>query len=102
MKRMVKFIALTLVMAMFSLGFTGCSWLESQVHSLKGSLLGVSYTAEFYDNYGASFLTAKGKNIDITGNQIAELGFDAEGDAVTNYALSSVLTITIDGKEIQS
>lgn len=81
---------------------TGCALFKSNVHSLKGGLIGVSYTAEFYDNYGAKSLTATGKRIDISGNKVTELGFDSDGGTVTNYTLSSVLTITIDGKEIQS
>ena len=97
-KVVALFMSLILVVSMLS----GCSWFGSQVHELKGSLIGVSYTAEFYDNYGAQFLTVSGQNIDINGNFVEETGVDSDGSTVTNYSLSSVITITIDGKQMQS
>ena len=81
---------------------SGCALLKSKVNSLKGSLIGVSYTADFYDNYGAQFLKVSGKKIDITGNTVEELGIDSDGNSITNYSLSSVITITIDGKQMSS
>ena len=97
-KVVALFMSLILVVSMLS----GCSWFGSQVHELKGSLIGVSYTAQFYDNYGAQFLTVSGQNIDINGNFVEETGVDSDGSTVTNYSLSSVITITIDGKQMQS
>lgn len=98
-KKLVLLVALlALVVGLLS----GCALLQSEFTSLKGSLIGVSYTAEFYDNYGAKFLTVSGEKIDIDGNIVEEAGIDAEGDSTTNYSLSSVLTITIDGKQIIS
>ena len=38
----------------------------------------------------------------ITGNKIETVSYDSDGRAVTGYDLSSVNTITIDGKEIES
>lgn len=73
-----------------------------KVHFLKGKLIGVSYNAEFYDNYGARFLNVSGDNIDIEGNVVEESGLDSDGSTTTNYSLSSVVTITIDGKQMES
>lgn len=92
-------IVLAIVIA---ISLTGCSWFDSKKNELKGSLKGVSYTADFYDNYGAKFMTVEGENIDIDGNIVEELGVDSEGYRVTNYSLSSVITITIDGKQMSS
>lgn len=100
-----KLLALLLVVTSISL-FAGCSLnigiLDSKINDLKGSLVGVSYSAEFYDNYGAKFLTASGENIDIDSNTVEEYGIDSEGNTVTNYSMSSVLTITIDGRQMSS
>lgn len=82
--------------------FSSCAMLDSKINSLKGSLIGVSYNAEFYDNYGAQFMTLSGKNIDIDGNIVKELQIDDIGNASTAYGLSSIITITIDGKEVES
>ena len=81
---------------------TSCALVQSELNNLRGSLIGVSYTAEFYDNYGAKFLMVNGENIDIDGNIVQEMGIDSVGNTITNYSLSSVITITIDGKQMSS
>ena len=91
-----------IIATVLALALSGCALLDSKVHSLKGKLIGVSYNAEFYDNYGAKFLNVSGENIDIEGNVVEESGLDSEGSTTTNYSLSSVVTITIDGKQIES
>ena len=97
-KKRVLFGALAVVLCV-ALTLSSCSFLESQLNSFKGSLVGVAYTADFYDNYGAKFFTASGDKIDINGNYVAD-GIDSNGD--TTSSLSSVVTITIDGKEIET
>ncbi|MFR5149997.1 MAG: hypothetical protein ACLTER_11020 [Ruminococcus sp.] len=39
------------------------------------------------------------EKISITGNKIETVSYDSDGRAVTGYDLSSVITITIDGKK---
>ena len=90
---------LSVVAILVVMGLSGCSFLESKLNSFKGSLVGVSYTADFYDNYGAQFFTASGDKIDIDGNYVDD-GYDTEGNITSS--LSSVITITIDGKEIEA
>ena len=90
---------LSVVAILVVMGLPGCSFLESKFNSFKGSLVGVSYTADFYDNYGAQFFTASGDKIDIDGNYVDD-GYDTEGNITSS--LSSVITITIDGKEIEA
>ncbi len=97
-----KRIFLVGIIAVLVLLLSGCSLFSSEVHSLKGKLLGVSYNAEFYDNYGMKFMNVSGENIDIEGNRIKKRGFDSDGSTTTNYSLSSVVTITIDGKQMES
>lgn len=105
MKKMRVLSIILVVILLFS--FSGCSlfdigWFESELNSIKGRLAGVSYTADFYDNYGEKFLTVTGDKIDIDGNIVEEMGIDSTGGVVTNYTLSSVITITIDGKQMSS
>lgn len=102
-KRSSRKVAVLLAFVMASvLMFSGCSYLASQVNSLKGRLIGVSYNAEFYDNHGEQFMSLSGKNIDIDGNIVKELQVDSSGNTSTTYGLSSIITITIDGKEVES
>lgn len=99
MKKKLAVSLTSAVLILAVIGFAGCGFLESKLNSFKGSLVGVSYTADFYDNYGAKFFTASGDKVDIDGNYVDD-GYDSDGNATSS--LSSVLTITIDGKEIEA
>ena len=93
-----------LYVSYFSINSSGCdiAWFSSTINELKGSLIGNSYTIGTYDNYGNKTLETSGKKISITGNKIETISYDSNGKAIRGYDLSSVITITIDGKEIES
>ena len=91
-------IIVTLLTMIMVVSMTGCAWLESELQDLKGTLIGDSYTIEFYDNYGAKFLTSKGERIDLEGNYVPV--YSSDGSA--SYELSSVVTITIDGENMET
>lgn len=97
-----KVLLLVSLVVVVSVLFTGCSLFDNIVHDLKGSLIGVPYNIEFYDHYGEKSFITTGEKIDIEGNFIEELGVDSSGNTITNYTLSSVITITIDGNEMES
>ena len=97
-----KRVLLLVLVVLLIVSLTGCALFGSKVNSLKGDLIGVYYNASFYDNYGANFLNASGKRIDIQGNRTREIGLDSNGHYTTTYSLSSVITITIDGKQMES
>lgn len=97
-KRIISILAV--VTLLFSL--SGCSMLESAVNDIKGNLVGNGYDIYTYDNYGDLILTTSGDKISITGNKTETTSYDSDGSKITGYDLSSVITITIDGAEIQS
>lgn len=97
-KRVISII--TIVVMLFSL--SGCSILESKINDLKGNLVGNGYDIYTYDNYGEKVLETSGDKISITGNKTETTSYDSDGSKITGYDLSSVITITIDGAEIQS
>lgn len=97
-KRVISII--TIVAMLFSL--SGCSMLESKINDLKGNLVGNGYDIYTYDNYGEKVLETSGDKISITGNKTETTSYDSDGSEITGYDLSSVITITIDGAEIQS
>ena len=99
-KKVTLLVILVLVMSVILL--SGCSWFSSIMNDLKGSLIGVPYNIEFYDHYGVKSFITNGKKIDIEGNFVTELGVSSSGGVTTDYTLSSVITITIDGKEMES
>lgn len=99
-----RILSIFLVSAIF-LSLTGCgvaSW-ESNINNIKGQLVGVSFECQFYDNYGEKFLTASGTKVGMTGNIVKEATINSsDGSHATEYSLSSVVTINVDGKQIQS
>ena len=52
--------------------------------------------------YGNKIMTTQGEKINIEGNAVKSTSYDSDGSVITGYELSSVITINIDGKEIQS
>ena len=89
------------VAAAFSLLLSGCAMLGSYIGDLKGNLIGNSFHMETYDNFGNLTMTASGDKINLKGNRVREVKATDEGYS-TSYELSSVITITIDGKEMES
>lgn len=104
MKKLKVFVSVICILTM-TICLSGCdiaSW-NSGVNDIKGSLIGNSFECQFYDNYGEKFLTASGTKVGMTGNVIEESVIDSsDGSTSTAYSLSSVVTINIDGNQIQS
>ena len=94
-----RLICVVLAVAIM-MSLSGCALFKSRVNDLRGDLAGVSYRAEFYDNSGNLNMVASGERISLEGNKVRETGYNSEGYAVTTYSLSSVVTITIDGRQI--
>lgn len=83
-------------------GLSGCALLDDTMNDIKGNLAGNGYTIETYDNYGNKVMTTTGDKINVSGNKIETTSYDSSGSVITGYELSSVITINIDGKQIQS
>ncbi len=96
----IRLIAMVCLVVMLCASVTGCAWFDSKVNDLRGDLAGVSYRAEFYDNSGNLNLITTGERISIESNKVKERGYDSDGHSITTYSLSSVVTITIDGKQM--
>ena len=80
---------------------SGCSMFQSALNDIKGNLVGNGYTIYTYDNYGSEVMETSGDKISITGNAVETTSYDENGSVVRGYELSSVITITVDGKEIE-
>lgn len=78
---------------------TGCEFMNSKIQSMKGSISGNEYIASFYSNDGEKFMTMHGERIDLSPNTVKEYDYV---DGGYNKVLSSVVTITIDGKEVEN
>ena len=77
-----------------------CAFLSSKVKSIKGELIGNNFVIDFYDNFGNDILTINGNKVGIEANYVKTKSVDSEGDSITNYESSSVITITVDGHSI--
>lgn len=101
MKRIKALLAIIICICIF-IGITGCAANDDYMNDVKGNLSGNSYTIYTYDNYGQKVMTTTGDKINIAGNKTKSKGYDSEGNETTSYDVSSVITILIDGKEIES
>lgn len=103
MKKRSKLVLLLVAVALFSTMLTGCDWagFGSSINDLKGTIKGNTYECQFYSNSGELFMTAEGKNIHLSPNIVEEYSYSGDSWAITE-TMSSVITITIDGKQIES
>lgn len=100
MKKNIICILLIVTLGLSTL--TGCAGIKSGVNNLEGSIKGCTYDCMFYSNDGDLFMTASGKNINISSNIVEEKTYNSEDGWGTVETLSSVITITIDGNQMES
>lgn len=102
MKQMKRVIAAILIISSVVV-MTGCSIFDSRINDIKGKLSGNSYSCYFYDNNGEKFLTVTGQKIGLTSNVVEEGQIDSsDGSYSTSYGLSSIVTLNVDGKQMES
>ena len=94
---LVIFIVLILLVATFF----GIEYFRHRVSKLHGTIFGNEYIIDTFDNNGIKTMTTRGTNIDISANEINK-NVDINGDSGEYETLSSVITITIDGRQIIS
>ena len=77
-------------------------YFQNLFNEIKGSLVGNGYDIKFYDNFGKNRLNINGDKILVSGNLREEASYDVNGQITNFYNLSSVITLTVDGKDLQS
>lgn len=87
-----------LVILIFSL--SGCAWFSNEMKNIKGELTGNNFTIDFFDNFGTNILTIYGDKVGLEANYVSTTSIDSEGYKSTNYELSSVVTLTVDGNQV--
>ena len=100
MKKKILITVLTMLFAIISC--TGCALWDNEVNELNGSITGNTYNAGFYTNQGENFMNVSGQKIDLQSNVIKEKTYNIENGWGYNQTLSSVVTVIIDGKTIES
>lgn len=97
-----KFLCVAALSCAIIFTLSSCAFFKSEVNSLKGSITGNTYSCEFYSNDGQKFMTTYGQNIDIGANIIREKSYSSNGSWGYVQSMSSVITITIDGSQIEN
>lgn len=98
-----KIITAVLVVALAAVSLCGCSLLDNEVNELNGSITGNTYDASFYSNEGVKFMEMSGQKIDLKSNVVKEWSYSPKGGrGGYTKTLSSVVTVTIDGKEAEN
>lgn len=100
MKKKILITVLTILFAIISC--SGCALWDNEVNELNGSITGNTYNAGFYTNQGENFMNVSGQKIDLQSNVIKEKTYNNENGWGYNQTLSSVVTVIIDGKTIES
>lgn len=99
MKRKLLLIVMVLLMVF---GLISCAGTESAFNDLKGSITGNTYECQFYTNTGSLTMSATGTNIGLSKNIVKERTYNSGDGFGYTETLSSVITITIDGHQIET
>jgi len=88
------------------LGLTGCSntttFGSQATNETEMQDDSLTYIADFYDNTGGRWFSVEGKVFSINPNKIKTYSWDSSGAWIYSYEMSSIMSITIDGKQIES
>lgn len=99
MKKKVLSLMLIIV-CVFSL--SGCAWFENKIKDFKGELIGNSFDISIYDNFGNNILNIKGDKVAVNNNIVEVQSINSDGTSSTTYEMSSVLTNTVDGGNMET
>lgn len=104
MKKRLRNTGCLLLGIVMLLGLTGCGWagLDNDIQEIKGSIKGCTYNCMFYSNTGERFMTVQGENISLSSNVVKERSYSEDGGWGYVDTLSSVVTITVDGSQIEN
>lgn len=99
--KVIKLITAIILIVSMAMAFTSCAWLQSEINELNGSITGNTYDAMFYSNDGELFMTMRGEKIQLNANVVKEHVYN-DGSWGYVETLSSVVTITIDGSQVEN
>lgn len=100
-KRIIAITVSATLLSGAALSMNGCAWFKNEVNELNGTISGNTYEAKFYTNNGDLFMTMSGQKINLKSNIIEEKTY-SDGSWGYTETLSSVVTIIIDGSEVEN
>lgn len=81
---------------------SGCAWLGNKIKEIKGELIGNQFEVSIYDNFGSNILNISGDKIQVDNNTVKVLSVNSDGSYSTTYEMSSVISNTIDGNNMET
>ena len=89
--------------SVLALSLTACGEVSATTLEVpNNSNIEISYIAEFYDNYGEKWMSTEGTSFNISPNKVKEYSYDSDGSWISQWTTSSVMSIEIDGHNIES
>lgn len=102
MKKILHHITSLALVIVLAASLSSCANVESGVHDMNGSITGHTYNCQFYTNDGEEFMDVTGSKIDMNANVVKEYTYTSDGGWGVTKTMSSVVTITVDGKQINN
>ena len=103
---LLNIIAFVIVIMFAIVALTGCGEIDQTTYVAQQQSseepVKLSFMAEFYDNEGLNWLNVEGSEFDIKPNKVKQYGYSSDGTWTYNYELSSIMTVYIDNKWIET
>jgi len=94
----IKFTCLICVVVLAVISLSGCALINTVFNKVREEWSGINFVASVYDSYGNKTLKMKGSSLSINTLKESGIFLDSEGNDKTYQ--SSVLDVTIDGKQV--
>lgn len=103
---MKKFITLILTF-LIAISICGCApgydtTLGTPIKKQEEDIPRMTFIANFYDDNGSPWLSVEGTTFTISPNKIKEYSWDSNGSWISQWTMSSVMTVTIDNSNIET
>ncbi len=93
-----KITCLICVVVLAVISLSGCAMINNVFNKVREEWSGINFVASVYDSYGNKTLKMKGSSLSINTLKESGIFLDSEGNDKTYQ--SSVLDVTIDGKQV--
>lgn len=93
-----KLICLICILVIAVTALTGCAMINNVFNKVREEWSGINFVASAYDSYGNNTLKMKGSSLSLNTLKESGIFLDSEGNDKTYQ--SSVLDVTIDGKQV--
>lgn len=97
---LVRRLGAILCLCLMIVSLNGCGFFSNEMKNIKGELIGNHFAIDFYDNFGNNIVKMEGTKVGVEANYVISTSLDEEGNTITNYDETSVITITIDGNQV--